>query len=55
MEDHHEAVLELGGEVEGEAGPRQAGLRRRDLLQHVADDVVAGRAAVALVQEPGSL
>lgn len=42
--DHHDAILELGGQVEGEAGLRQVGLRRRDLLQHVAHDVITGRA-----------
>lgn len=51
VEDHHQAVLELGGEVEGEPGPRQPGPRRRDLLQHVANDVVAARAPTALGQE----
>lgn len=55
VEDHHQAVLELGGQVEGEAGPRQAGPRRRDLLQHIAHDVVTARASAALGQEPGSI
>lgn len=53
VEDQHEAVLELGGEVEGEPGPRQAGLRRRDPLQHIVHDVVTARASVALGQETG--
>lgn len=55
VEDHHQAVLELGGQVEGEAGPRQTGQRRRDLLQDVAQDVVAARASAALGQETGSI
>jgi len=38
--DEDDAVLELGGEVEGEARPRQAGLRGGHLLQHVAHDVI---------------
>lgn len=53
VEDHHEAVLELGGQVEGEPGPGQTGPRRRDLLQHVAHDVVTARASLALGQETG--
>lgn len=53
VEDHHQAVLELGGQVEGEAGPRQAGPRRRHLLQHIAHDVVTARARAALGQGPG--
>lgn len=48
MEDHHDAVLELGGEVEGEPGPRQTGPRRRDPLQHIVHDVDTARASVAL-------
>lgn len=53
MEDHHQAVLELGGQVEGEAGPRQAGQGRGHLLQDVAQDVVAAGASAALAQETG--
>ena len=43
MVDEDDAVLELGGEVEGEARSRQTGQRRWDLRQHVAHDVVAVR------------
>lgn len=53
VEDHHQAVLELGGQVEGEPGPGQTGPRRRDLLQHVAHDVVTARASLALGQQTG--
>lgn len=41
MEDQHHAVLELGGEVEGEPGARQTRLGRGDLLQDVVHDVEA--------------
>lgn len=44
MVDHDDAVLELGGEVEREAGPWQTGSRRWDALQQVVHDVVAARA-----------
>lgn len=43
VEDDHDAVLELGGEVEGEARPRQTGPGGRDLLQHVVHDVITAR------------
>lgn len=52
MEDHHHAILELGGQVEGEPGPRQTGLGRRDLLQHVVHDVEAGGGSVGLEEPP---
>lgn len=44
MVDDDDAILELGGEVEGEARSWQTGLRRRDLLQHVVHDVITVRA-----------
>lgn len=53
MEDHHHAVLELGGQVEGELGPRQPPLGRRHLLQHVVHDVIAAREWAALGEGEG--
>lgn len=43
VEDHHHAVLQLGGQVEGEARPRQPRLWWKDFTQHVVHDVVTGR------------
>ena len=40
IDDHH-AVLELGGQVEGEAGAGQTRLRGRHPDQHVVHDVFA--------------
>ena len=40
VDDHH-AILELGGQVEGEAGAGQTRLRGRHADQHVVHDVVA--------------
>lgn len=41
MEDHHHAVLQLGGQVEGEARPRQSRLWWKNSPQHVVYEVVA--------------
>lgn len=41
MIDNNNPILQLGGEVEGEARARQARPRWWDLVQHVAHDVVA--------------
>lgn len=41
VEDHNNAILELGGEVEGEARPWQTWMRWWDLLQHIVHDVLA--------------
>lgn len=48
MVDNNDTILELGGEVEGEARTRQTRPRRWDLLQHVVHDVVAVWAFVSL-------
>lgn len=40
MVDEDDAVLELRGEVEGEARSWQTGLRRWDLHQQVVHDVI---------------
>lgn len=48
MVDNNDTILELGGEVEGEARTRQTRPRRWDLLQHVVHDVVAEWAFVSL-------
>lgn len=51
MVDHDNTILELGGEVEGEARPWQTWLRWWDPLQHVVHDVLAGGAAASLQNE----
>ena len=50
MVDDDNAVLELRGEVEGEARPWQARPWRWNLLQHVVHDVVAVEAVVLLTE-----
>lgn len=48
VEDQHQAVLELGGQVEGEPGPGQPGPGRGHLLQHIVHDVVTAREEVGV-------
>lgn len=43
VEDQHHAVLQLGGQVEGEARPRKAWLWRKNSAQHIVHDVVTVR------------
>lgn len=43
VEDQHHAVLQLGGQVEREARPRQSGLWWKHSTQHVVHDVVTVR------------
>lgn len=40
MVDDDDAILELGGQVEGEARSWQTRSRRRDPLQHIVHDVI---------------
>ena len=40
MEDDHDAILKLGGQVEGESGPRETGVERGHPNCHVVQDVL---------------